>query len=122
MPARDSFRGFLRWLAGPPDESESERAYSEQLQLRTKLNDDEFYATFYGGTGIQKDIPIRLRKLYEKIIGEDLSALHPEDDQALIYDGLDFLDVLYRVQREFKLTIPPAARETGPPPASPSSE
>ena len=35
-----------------------------------------------------------------------LSALHPEDNQALIYDGLDFALVLYRVEREFKVTIP----------------
>ncbi|HEY2253879.1 MAG TPA: hypothetical protein VGH74_22545 [Planctomycetaceae bacterium] len=86
---------------------ESERAYSAQLQQRAKLNDDEFYEAFYAETGIPKHIPIRLRTLLQKnIMGDDLSALHPNDNLALIYDGLDFADVLYRVGKEFELTIP----------------
>ncbi len=106
MSARNLFREVFRWLAGPAVESESERAYSELLQTRAKLNDGEFYETFYAGSRIRKDIPVRLRMLCQKIIGEDLSALHPEDNLALIYDGLDFADVLYRVEREFDLKIP----------------
>jgi len=115
MSARNLFREVFRWMAGPCDESASERAYSERLRQRAKLNDDEFYETFYAGTGIGKGIPVRLRTLYEKIIGEDLSALHPEDNQALIYEGLDFADVLHRVEREFNVTIPSSARKSGTP-------
>jgi len=57
-------------------------------------------------TGIPRNIPIRLRKLYEEIIGVDFSALRPEDNHAVIYDELDFADVIYRVGRKFGLNIP----------------
>ena len=88
------------------DLTDAERAYREQLRQRPKLDDDAFYQTFYSGTGIPRDIPVRLRRLYEKIIGDNLSALQPQDNQAFIYGGIDFGDVLYRVEREFKLKIP----------------
>jgi len=65
-------------------------------------------------SGIPKTIPIRLRKLLcERIIGDDLSALYPEDNIAMIYDGLDFADVLYRAEREFGVAIPRETWKTG---------
>jgi hypothetical protein len=86
--------------------SESERAYAEELYRRPKLSDDDFYDRFYAGSDVPKEIPRRLRALYEEIVGDDLSGLQPQDNHAAIYDGLDFADVLYRVEREFKLKIP----------------
>jgi hypothetical protein len=86
--------------------SESERAHHAILQERPKRNDDEFFHEFYATSNIPRDIPIRLRKLYEEIIGVDFSALCPEDNHAIIYDELDFADVIYRVGREFGQNIP----------------
>ena len=86
--------------------SASEREYAETLRRRPRLFELEFYDTFYAGTGIPRAIPARLRKLLESIIGDDLAAIHPEDNIAAIYDGLDFADVLSRVEREFDLRIP----------------
>ena len=85
--------------------SASEREYAETRRLRPRLSESEFYETFYADTGIPRAIPARLRKLLESIIGDDLAALQPEDNIAAIYDGLDFADVLYRVEREFHLRI-----------------
>lgn len=86
--------------------SASEREYAETLRRRPRLTESEFYDAFYAETGIPRAIPARLRKLLESIIGDDLAALQPEDNIAMIYDGLDFADVLYRVEREFHLRIP----------------
>lgn len=75
-------------------ESESERAFTALLESRPRLDDAAFYETSYAETGIPRDIPIRLRQLYTRIIGDDLSALQPQDNHAL-----------RRVEREFGLTI-----------------
>jgi hypothetical protein len=97
---------FFRRQIAEMSWSESERAYHAILQTRPKRNDDEFFDEFYAGSSIPRDLPIRLRKLYEKIIGVDFSALRPDDNHALIHDGLNFADVIYRVGREFGLNIP----------------
>ncbi len=111
MSVSNFLRGFVDCLSG---KSEAERAYAEQLRRRARLSDDEFYEKFYSATGIPKDIPARLRKLYQTIMGYDFSALRPEDNFALIYDWLDFADVLYRVEKEFKVTIPPTTWKSEP--------
>jgi hypothetical protein len=89
--------------------NESERAYEVELRRRPQLNDDDFYERFYAGSDVPKDIPIRLRQVYEKAMGDDVSGLHPQDNFAAIYDGLDFSVILCRVEREFNLKIPLAA-------------
>jgi hypothetical protein len=104
-PMRKLLESLRRQIAEMPW-SESECAYHATLQERPKRNDDEFFDEFYAATSIPRDIPIRLRKLYEEIIGVEFSALRPEDNHAIIYDELDFADVLYRVGREFSLNIP----------------
>jgi hypothetical protein len=86
--------------------SKEERAYEDELGKRPKLDDDEFFEQFYAASGIPKDIPVRLRKLYKEMLGEEHSALQPQDNLAFIYGEIDFADVLYRVGREFKLKIP----------------
>lgn len=93
-------------LRGEPADCPSERAYAAELARRPHLSDVEFYDTFYGGTGIPSEIPVRLRGLLARITGDDLRGLWPDDNIAAIYDGLDFADVLYRVEREFGLKIP----------------
>jgi len=105
MSISNFFRNFIDQFAVPL-ESESERAYREQTKQRPSLTDDAFYQTFYAGTEIPKEIPIRLRNLYQKMLGYDLSTLRPEDNQAVIYDDVDFADFIYRVEREFGVTIP----------------
>lgn len=89
--------------------SESERAYEFELRRRPQLKEDDFYERFYAGSDVPKGIPIRLRQVYEKAMGDDLSGLHPQDNFAAIYDWLDFSVILDRVEREFKLRIPLAA-------------
>lgn len=109
------------FLRGEFADGSSERAYAEELTRRRPLDDVEFYDTFYGGTGIPSEIPVRLRRLLGRIIGDDLRGLWPEDNIAAIYEGLDFADVLYRVEREFDLRIPLTVVHFSPPSETPRS-
>jgi hypothetical protein len=99
-------RSILHWL-GDRVASDAERAYSAHLRRRPRLDDEAFLRRFYAGSGLPEDIPIRLRRLYQEIFGEDFAGLHPEDNVARIYDGIDFADVLWRVEREFRVKIHP---------------
>lgn len=86
--------------------SSTERAYETERARRPQLDDAAFYDTFYAGTEVPQDIPIRYRRLLEAILGENLAGLWPDDNIAAIYDDLDFADVIYRIEREFKVRIP----------------
>jgi hypothetical protein len=91
------------------NECDAERMYFEELRRRPDLTDEQFYDTFFAGSQIPKEIPVRLRRLYQEIFGYDFSALNPNDNIALIFDFVDFADVLYRIEREFGLKIPLSA-------------
>ncbi len=82
--------------------SAESRAFCRQLAERPVLSDDEFYARFYEGSGIPREIPSRLRRsllpihpLLERVI--------PSDYLCLLDDELDFAGVLYFVEREFSI-------------------
>jgi hypothetical protein len=79
------------------------RAFQKQLRERPVLDDQEFYARFYEGSGIPREIPARLRSV--------LKSIHPLFDRAipsdflyLLNDDLDFgSDVLDPIGQEFGL-------------------
>lgn len=91
--------------AGEPGD-ESERAYEAELRRRPQLDDDDFYEQYYAGSGVPRSNPLRYRRLLRSILGIDLAALQPQDNIAAIFEGLDFADVLYRINREFRVSIP----------------
>jgi hypothetical protein len=86
--------------------SDAAYAYARELQGRPKLGNGEFYQQFYADGDVPKELVTRLRTLFESIFGDDLSSMWPHDNLALIYDSVDFADVLFRVGREFKVAIP----------------
>lgn len=43
-----------------------------------------------------------------------MAGLQPQDNIALIFEGLDFADVLYRINREFRVSIPLEAVRVDP--------
>lgn len=99
--------------AGEPGD-ESERAYEAELRRRPPLDDDVLYERYYAGSGVPRSIPLRYRQLLRSILGIDLAALQPQDNIALIFEGLDFADVLYRINREFRVSIPLDALKVDP--------
>jgi hypothetical protein len=79
--------------------SAEERANWKRFTQRELLDDEAFFQRFYAGTGISKEIPLRLRRLYTKELLID--RVWPEDKTVEFDWELDFGDVLDRVEREF---------------------
>jgi hypothetical protein len=81
--------------------SAEERTHWKRLKERPLLDDDAFYERFYAGTGIPKEIPLRLRTLYAEQLLMD--AVWPED-KAVEFDWeLDFGDLLGMVEAVFSV-------------------
>jgi hypothetical protein len=79
--------------------SAEERTNWKRLKEREVLDDDAFYERFYRGSGIPKEIPLRLRRSYAN--GLLMDRVWPED-KAVEFDWeLDFGDVLDRAERDF---------------------
>ena len=90
-------------------ESENERKYLQILTSRPSLDDEQFHRQFYAQTDIPVGLVAEARSELQCLLGYDISALHPSDNIVINFDGLDFSDVLYRMEHRFNVTIP---RET----------
>lgn len=82
-----------------------EREFHRNLRQRPPLNKDAFYETFYAESGIPKHSVTKLRALLEDVSGYDLLGLNPNDNLAYLDGEMDFADVLYRVERDFKVKL-----------------
>lgn len=83
-----------------------QREYRRILRDRPKLNDDEFYNTFYAESGIPKQLTVQLRRSLEDCYGLDSAGLHPRDNLIYADDEIDFHDVIIRIKREYEIEIP----------------
>jgi acyl carrier protein len=70
------------------------------------LEDQVFYEECYGGSVIPEDIPIRIRKVYVEQLGNCWRGVRPEDNACDAYPDLDFADLLYEIEDEFRIKIP----------------
>jgi hypothetical protein len=104
----------VEWLrTGEPPElslsplipSRVEREFRRTLCSRPELGDDDFYATFYADSQIPKSLVVRLRKSLECAFGLDFAGLHPADNLIVADGELDWADVLFRLNREFGITL-----------------
>lgn len=73
---------------------------------RPELDDDAFYEKFYAGSGIPKEILVRLRRLYVKELGREWRRLVPQDNPANMYDDLDLADLFELVGEHFGVPFP----------------
>lgn len=106
---------LIQWVSTgePPELSLSpliptyeQREYRRVLRDRPKLNDDEFYNTFYADSGIPKQLAVQLRMSLEHCYGLDFGGLHPRDNLIYADDEIDFHDVIIRIKREYEIEIP----------------
>ena len=86
--------------------SPTEQAYLKTLANREPRDDDTFYEMFYRNTSVPRHVAIRARRAVEDSVGIDLPALHPGDNLAGNFDGLDFAYLIRRIEREFHIKIP----------------
>jgi hypothetical protein len=79
--------------------------FRRQLRQRSALGDEEYYARFYEGSGMPKDIPARLRK---SLLKHDklFDRVYPAEFLPLVDDDLDFGDIVFVIEREFGFRFP----------------
>jgi hypothetical protein len=107
---------LVKWLrAGEPPElslapllpTRQEREFRRALRERRKLDDEAFYEEFYAHSDVPSHLPAKLRRLLETITGLNLASLWPSDNLVEGADGeIDWADVFYLMEREFKVSIP----------------
>jgi hypothetical protein len=112
---------LLQWLVtGEPPElslsplipSREEREFHRELRKRPKLNDNEFYNTYYSNSPIPKRLAIQLRASLENACGLDFGGLHPTDNLIYADAELDWADILFRINREFDVVVPEEVYDT----------
>jgi len=96
---------FLAWLDDLLYKATHSRLERE-LEARPQLDDQAFYEAYYGSSGISKDIPIRIRKVYVEQLGECWRGVIPGDKVDEICPDVDFAEVLYEIEDEFGIKIP----------------
>ena len=77
-----------------------------ELINRPQLDDRAFYDAHYADSGIPEDIPIRIRKVYVEQLGNCWRGVRPEDNACDAYPDLDFAELLYEIEDEFRIKIP----------------
>jgi hypothetical protein len=80
--------------------SSQSRALARQLRDRPDLSDEEFYTRFYEGSGIPREIPARVRRSLLEIDSR-INRVIPADCVAVLYDDLDFADIVSDILKEF---------------------
>jgi acyl carrier protein len=81
-------------------------SFERGLAGRPELDDQAFYESHYGGIGIPRDIPIRIRKVYVEQLGDCWKGVRPGDNACQAYPDLDFAELLYEIEDEFGINIP----------------
>jgi acyl carrier protein len=84
----------------------SHSRFERQLAARPQLDDRTFCNSWYEGSGIPEDIPIRVRKVYAEQLGRYWRGVRPADKACLAYPDLDFAELLYEIEDEFGIHIP----------------
>ncbi len=85
---------------------ERQRAYERDLESRVLMDDETFYQSNYGSTGIPREIPIRLRRLFAYQLGSCWEHVQPADKPTDADDNLDFAELVFDVEEEFGVSIP----------------
>jgi hypothetical protein len=77
-----------------------------ELINQPPLDDQTFYEAHYADSGIPEDIPIRVRKVYVEQLGDCWKGVRPGDKVDEICPDVDFVEVLYEIEDEFRIKIP----------------
>ncbi len=77
-----------------------------EFDLRRELDDQEFVRTFYASSDIDPQVPLRIRRLLAKQLGQRWMRVLPTDCIPEIDDELDFVELVKELEGEFQITIP----------------
>ncbi len=81
----------------------SERKYAEECGRRSRLSDDEFWATYYSSSSVRRDIPLRIRKVLAEQLGFD--RIVPSDSPSDILCDIDLQVILDEIADEFGVPL-----------------
>ncbi len=99
----------LLYLIGRPVEmnlaplfpSPAVRAFWRELRCRPAITNEEFYSTYYAGSGISQDIVAGIRDCLVKFVDPEVEKAIPSDNLLWLYDELDFAEFFDDVGRPF---------------------
>ena len=80
--------------------------FDRELVTRPQPDDQAFYESHYGGSGIPEDIPIRVRKVYVEQLGDCWKGVRPDDNVCDAYPNVDLAEILYEIEDESGIKIP----------------
>ena len=86
--------------------SPSDKSIALLFNNRVPYDDAAFYDKFYGKSDIPPDVPLRLRRLFERVFGDSMLRLEPSDNVFEFYNGVDPMDICRAIKREFGLVAP----------------
>ncbi len=90
---------------------EFEAKMEEAFHGRPSLSPDEYYKAYFAKLGIPKDIPIRVRRIFEESFEADFSRLKDDDDFSKElrffwdYDSMIDVEIVVSLEKEFKVDI-----------------
>jgi hypothetical protein len=90
-----SFKGAGRF--------ESEQKYADECAHRLRLSDDEFLNMYYPLSSMRRDVPLRIRKVFNEQFGFD--KIVPTDRPCEILQDIDLQVILDEVADEFGVSL-----------------
>lgn len=83
----------------------AEWRFVRDYETRETLTDQQMIHQYFSESGIDPQIPIRIRRIFGHQFQLDPERLRPDDDFGAIYADLDFVEFFNEVEEEFGVTI-----------------
>src|ERR1700733_1596795 len=100
---------FLGWaaLVGSAMRSALDLRNEQERQMdqRPVLDDESFYARYYDGTEVPRDIPIRARRILAEQLGAHWLRVCPSDDIPAILMDVDLTNIIWEIAEEFDVEV-----------------
>jgi acyl carrier protein len=82
-----------------------EAKVEEAFRGRPPLDPDEYYEAYFAKLGIPKDIPARVRRIFEEQFEADFSRMKDDDDFSKDYDSMVDVEIVLALEDEFGIKI-----------------
>ena len=105
-PTPKSRRRWFAWIGSfIPCLDSREWEIELEMSSRPLMDDETFYDTYYGKSGIQQQIPVRLRTLFAVQLGKPWKHLVPTDKVEDVYPDLGFEELVFEAEEEFGIQV-----------------
>jgi acyl carrier protein len=100
---------FLNWLKS--GDSKGAEEIQRLFGNRTILDDQQFFETYYAGSGISREVAIGVRSVFIERLPFDMRQLAPEDNFkrelnfVWKHDSLADVELLCEIEKKFRVKI-----------------